>query len=1546
MSMRKLEGCIGPVAMLVLLLALGSTPAGATIPAPEHTFYGKASVDGSPLFAGTILAARSLASDCPARCDFGSCTLTIFVGFNVPPDPSPDYLYVLRVPIDSVPPLAPGMAVEGEPVCFYINGDLAGNGTVGGRGEATRFDLDPVPRPGLSIEDVSLFEGDVGSTPAVFTVTVEPPATEEVLVEYRTEDGSATVDDSDYATKTETLVLSASAGSPLSSFTISVDVLGDDAEELDETFTVRLVDVENASILDAEGLGTIRDDDAPGRLAVAASSVSEGNVDAVFEVTLSRVLAVPVTVEYATQEGTGTATAGLDYLSTFGEATIPAGQTRTTFTVSILADSRAEPNETFFVELSNPVGAILDPAGTLGKGTIQDNERFLDWIEAEQDGVSGVEGLDTAVAVVVAPDGRNVYAAGQFDNAISIFERTPTGAPGAGELSFLAAVVDETGTGFVELLGIAALAISPDSKYLYAASSTSSTVTVFDRSQLTGLLSVTDVAQEGVAGVLGIEGVSALALSPDAEARQLYAASSSSKTLVVFDRDELSGALAHTQTLTEGLDDVDGLAGVASVSVSPDGDHVYVASYLENGVARFDRDAITGRLTFIEVLRAGDRDSLGRLVQGIRGAYGVAISPDGRHLYVTGRSDHSLVAFRRRTDDTRADYGELIFLEAETQAVGSVDGLDGASAVTVSLDGKFVYATGFEADAVAVFARDTNPISSNFGKLTFIESRRNSETDVSGIGRPTSIAVGPGDREVYVTGSVDDALAVFFRESENPTNPDLPSFVFSHAPGVWNNDTTIDVSWSGAEDTDGGSGVGGYSYRFIALPRGGVLDGFVDVEHGDDPQTLTSAPLSDGAYDFHLKTCDRGANCADELIVPGPFLIDATPPVGPVITGGSSVVDVIHVTWTPASDGAGSGLVGYTGCFDSTADTDCSACAAGSLFDVATGGPDLPEGAMSAVSPALPNDTWYFHICARDAAGNAGATIHVPVVIDLCRDADQDGFGSQPNTTCPNAGIDCDDDDPTIPAALTYYQDLDGDGFGDATVAQTVCVPDPGFVTDNTDCNDGDPEIRPGVLEDCENGVDDNCDDVLDSQDATCLPDCAGSVRDLLGSWNFTGPRVDVALNAAGLCGKLLDVGATSSPELDRLGRGGWLGHLCGTALNNFDLEVGRGYFLRSQLPTRWCEEGTAVPSPLALNLGSPVASISLPEWTEGVYTAASACQEMHSQWGTVEEIDRYTISGWQGHICGLPFNDFPLVPGEGYFVRSSFPWTWMVDMPPPAPEPAPIDSTTALSGASDSAESVEFKTDRSTGGDSSPPAEVCEIQIANVNDESFAVVWSTDRVTSGFIRYGTSPDRLTRVACDVRDDSYPDCTSEAATHLFVQVGGLTPETTYYVQAFAAGYALGSLMEVTTGPVLAVPPSDTTYGALVHAGSPVTNAYVCATVEDADGIGSAGSSALVCDLVSEGDDGYWSINLGNLRTADLVARFAYSESGDRVKQQICATRVGCASQSVDTGADSPSPTVALIETCVASTTVDEVPPGRVKPDGSKLGLATVEEQSE
>ena len=66
-----------------------------------------------------------------------------------------------------------------------------------------------------------------------------------------------------------------------------------------------------------------------------------------------------------------------------------------------------------------------------------------------------------------------------------------------------------------------------------------------------------------------------------------------------------------------------------------------------------------------------------------------------------------------------------------------------------------------------------------------------------------------------------------------------------------------------------------------------------------------------------------------------------------------------------------------------------------------------------------------------------------------------------------------------------YWTDADGDGFGSAVVSPvSACAPQPGKVTNNTDCNDASTAIRPGATEQC-NGVDDDCNNVVDDNVAT-----------------------------------------------------------------------------------------------------------------------------------------------------------------------------------------------------------------------------------------------------------------------------------------------------------------------------------------------------------------------------------------------------------------------------------------------------------------------------
>ena len=129
----------------------------------------------------------------------------------------------------------------------------------------------------------------------------------------------------------------------------------------------------------------------------------------------------------------------------------------------------------------------------------------------------------------------------------------------------------------------------------------------------------------------------------------------------------------------------------------------------------------------------------------------------------------------------------------------------------------------------------------------------------------------------------------------------------------------------------------------------------------------------------------------------------------------------------------------------------------------------------------------------------------------LYRDLDGDGFGSAEFGTITSCvpvpgfvgdGTDCNDTNAeTYPGAeeicnevdddcdgeidegvlLTYWRDMDADGFGDAqSDGVLACLPPAGYVANSVDCNDGDASVNPGATEICLDGVDNDCDGVTD----------------------------------------------------------------------------------------------------------------------------------------------------------------------------------------------------------------------------------------------------------------------------------------------------------------------------------------------------------------------------------------------------------------------------------------------------------------------------------
>ena len=226
---------------------------------------------------------------------------------------------------------------------------------------------DDDPMPALSIGDVAVTEGDAGTTDATFTVSLDAPSGRPSAPATQPPRARRPRRPTSAATGTVNFAAGEDAR------TITVAVNGDLTDEIDETFAVNLSAPVNATITDAEGAGTITDDDAPPSLSVSDVSVTEGNgsaVSAVFTVSLSSASGKTVNVDHATADGTATAPA--DYAAGTGSLTFTPGQTNKTVTVIVAGDSLDEIDETFTLNLSNAVNATI--ADGSGLGTILDND--------------------------------------------------------------------------------------------------------------------------------------------------------------------------------------------------------------------------------------------------------------------------------------------------------------------------------------------------------------------------------------------------------------------------------------------------------------------------------------------------------------------------------------------------------------------------------------------------------------------------------------------------------------------------------------------------------------------------------------------------------------------------------------------------------------------------------------------------------------------------------------------------------------------------------------------------------------------------------------------------------------------------------------------------------------------------------------------------------------------------------------------------------------------------------------------------------------------
>lgn len=202
-----------------------------------------------------------------------------------------------------------------------------------------------------SIADAAGTEGEPGS----FEVTLSESRPHDVTLDWSVATGSAGEDDLDLAGGTVTVP----AGE--TSARIPAPVVDDTLNEPEETYTVTLTGASHGlTITRSQATGTIEDDDAPPAVSVDDVQIAEGDTsltDAAVPVRLSAANTAPITVLLTTEDGSAQAPG--DYTPVSLRVTVPAGATEVFAHVPVHGDRAMEPDESFTVRLSDPVGAML-----------------------------------------------------------------------------------------------------------------------------------------------------------------------------------------------------------------------------------------------------------------------------------------------------------------------------------------------------------------------------------------------------------------------------------------------------------------------------------------------------------------------------------------------------------------------------------------------------------------------------------------------------------------------------------------------------------------------------------------------------------------------------------------------------------------------------------------------------------------------------------------------------------------------------------------------------------------------------------------------------------------------------------------------------------------------------------------------------------------------------------------------------------------------------------------------------------------------------------
>lgn len=376
--------------------------------------------------------------------------------------------------------------------------------------------------------------------------------------------------------------------------------------------------------------------------------------------------------------------------------------------------------------------------------------------------------MDGARGVTVSPDGKTVYVAGQDSDTVVAFAR---GAGGA--LTQIGCFEDagapDSSPACAETEGLDSarfVAVSPDNRHVYVTGGDDDAVVAFQRDLDTGTLSAPACfgVPAGCTSVpVPLDGAEGIGVAPNGG--QVYVAVQNVSAVVSLTRDAGSGALSagpapncFSFTVTAGCTQTPGIQHPRGLAVSPDGTGVYVAAATSNGIKAFRRDTGNGALS--------DAGFAG----GAPLAVGVVVSPDSRNVYAGAFTGSAVRIYTRDTTTAALTQGGCLKDAVSGTATGCAvaEGLAGAEGVAVAPDGASVYASGASDHALVAMTRDLG------GGIGALECWRDTPggggcATAAGLGSTRDVAVSPDGLNVYAASTGDDGIVTFQRTPGTPS---------------------------------------------------------------------------------------------------------------------------------------------------------------------------------------------------------------------------------------------------------------------------------------------------------------------------------------------------------------------------------------------------------------------------------------------------------------------------------------------------------------------------------------------------------------------------------------------------------------------------------------------------------------------------------------------------------------------------------------------------------------------------------------------------------